>query len=617
MSAITKMKALIIALAFLSNSAFASDDYVPPITVIKSKIQLIVRQDATYDEQMEALYRIDTDDGVKSYSTVKISYDKTAEKCQIIEAYVIQPNGKKIIVKANAIKVTSDPVSRRSPMFSDTKNINIIFPKVEKGSMIYYKTKSRIFRTTFPNIFSMTKHMSETEAWQDYTLDILYDPKLKLKTEVFGVDVEQKQDHKGMKHLVFHYSNNTIIESEPNEVDSDDFSPYLRITNLEDYVHLGRLYALKSSKAEAITPTIKQKADELTAGITDRKDQAQALYEWVSQNIRYVYIDFGQSGLVPHTAATILDNLYGDCKDHATILNALLAAKGITGHQVLINMGDSFKLPKLADIAFNHAINYIPEFDLYLDSTAELARFETLPSEDMDKLVLITGLNKMAKTPAASSNDNLVEVQTHLIMQADGSIKGTNSLKVKGDKEITARSTYSVLSRMPKEKAVSRLFSSNYESGTGNYETTDPFDLRKPFTVKSEFVIDAPGNIPGPSGITVPLGLSDGELNLIRHYKPIKNITRPMVCMSAHFIENTTFELLPSLTIISIPKNTAFELGEYKYKATYNLKEKTLTANRELISNHPKGYCDVAEYENYKNFTMKVRDDIRAQIIYK
>jgi hypothetical protein len=82
-------------------------------------------------------------------------------------------------------------------------------------------------------------------------------------------------------------------------------------------------------------------------------------------------------------------------------------------------------------------------------------------------------------------------------------------------------------------------------------------------------------------------------------------------------IEKTNFELLPSLEIISIPKNTAFKMGDYAYSATYTLNGKTLTANRELISNHPKGYCDVAEYENYKNFTMKVRDDIRSQIIYK
>jgi hypothetical protein len=82
-------------------------------------------------------------------------------------------------------------------------------------------------------------------------------------------------------------------------------------------------------------------------------------------------------------------------------------------------------------------------------------------------------------------------------------------------------------------------------------------------------------------------------------------------------IEKTTFELLPSIEIISIPKNTAFYIGDYSYRATYSLKGKTLTASRELISNHPKGYCDIAEYENYKNFTMKVREDIRSQIIYK
>lgn len=617
MSALTKMKVLFLALIFLSANAFATDNYVPPITILKSKIKRVVHQDATYDEEMEALYRIDTDDGVKTYSTAKISYDMTAEKCRIVEAYTMQPNGQKVKVKADAIKVTSDPVSKIAPMFSDTKNIIIIFPKVEKGSLLYYKTKSHIFKPSFPNIFSMTQYMSETKVMQDYTLDILYDPKIKLKTETYGVEGGEVEGKKGMKRLVFHYSNKTAVESEATQVDTEDFAPYVRVTNLDDYEHLGRLYALKSSRAEKVTPAIKRKAEDLTKDIVDRKEQARVIYEWVSQNIRYVYIDFGQGGLVPHNADTILDNLYGDCKDHATLLNALLAAKSIIGHQVLINLGDSFKLPKLADLSFNHAINYVPEFNMYLDSTAELARFGTLLKEDMDKPVLIIGLNKMAKTPLGTTDDNVVEVNTKLAMQADGSIKGTSDLKVKGYNEISARSDYSELNRMPKDKAVMRLFTANYESGTGDYQATDPLDLKTSFSVKSEFIIDAPGNVPGPSGIVMPLGLSPGDLNAIGHYKPTKKITRPMVCTSVRIIENTTLELLPSLEIIGTPKNTSFEYGDYQYKATYTLTGKTLTANRELSTSHSKGYCDVGQYENYKTFTMKVRDDIRSQIIYK
>lgn len=59
-------------------------------------------------------------------------------------------------------------------------------------------------------------------------------------------------------------------------------------------------------------------------------------------NIRYVGIWLGNGGIVPHPAEDILQNRYGDCKDKATLLQALLAAKGIYSQQVLINLGDSF-----------------------------------------------------------------------------------------------------------------------------------------------------------------------------------------------------------------------------------------------------------------------------------
>lgn len=40
-----------------------------------------------------------------------------------------------------------------------------------------------------------------------------------------------------------------------------------------------------------------------------------------------VYV--GAGGVVPHAAQTVLDNRYGDCKDHVALLEALLGAAGI------------------------------------------------------------------------------------------------------------------------------------------------------------------------------------------------------------------------------------------------------------------------------------------------
>ena len=65
-------------------------------------------------------------------------------------------------------------------------------------------------------------------------------------------------------------------------------------------------------------------------------------------------------------------NKFGDCKDKATLMSALLAAKGIASEAVLINFGESYKLPEPPTmVALNHVILYLPEFDLYDDPTAK------------------------------------------------------------------------------------------------------------------------------------------------------------------------------------------------------------------------------------------------------
>ena len=79
----------------------------------------------------------------------------------------------------------------------------------------------------------------------------------------------------------------------------------------------------------AVTPAISALAKELTSGVTDDRAKVRKLYNWVSRNIRYVAVYVAEGGFVPHSAQSILDNRYGDCKDHVTLLEALLAAVGI------------------------------------------------------------------------------------------------------------------------------------------------------------------------------------------------------------------------------------------------------------------------------------------------
>src|SRR5690606_21003711 len=135
----------------------------------------------------------------------------------------------------------------------------------------------------------------------------------------------------------------------------------------------------------------------------------------------YVAVYLGNGGLEPNAADSILGNLYGDCKDHTVILGALLAAKGIASTPVLIGAGGGPTLPQIAVLGrFNHAINYIPEFDLYLDSTSPYARFGQVPASDLGAPVVHAVDGAIARTPANDPRVSAYKAESSYTFSANG-----------------------------------------------------------------------------------------------------------------------------------------------------------------------------------------------------
>src|SRR5262249_39611597 len=148
-------------------------------------------------------------------------------------------------------------------------------------------------------------------------------------------------------------------------------------------------------------------------------------------NIRYVAINLGVGAIVPHAASEVLTNLYGDCKDHVTLLQALLKAKGIDSTVAIIDAGDDFTVSKVATLQqFNHVITYIPDMNLYLDSTARYTPFGVLPFPDADKTVLLSGTGKLDHTPW--SDETTFRTVTTLKVHDDGSADGETKIAAAG-----------------------------------------------------------------------------------------------------------------------------------------------------------------------------------------
>ena len=598
-------------------SGFADAEYNPALSVDVTKETFVVNADGTYVQTVESGRRVESQKGVDNYATRSISFTRGAEEVEILEAYTLQPDGQKIRVSKNAIKTTDDDVNIGTAEFSETRSKTIVYPNVKIGSVLYYKSKIKQHKPIFKDHFVFSEYFSPHFKYKQQTFAFEISDKLPVKFDSKGVTggLVKTANHKN--YYVFTFNQNTAQPMEDVEVDTDDFAPYLIASTFKDYIEFGKAYEKGAANKIKVTPEIKDLADELTYNITDPKAQVEALYNWVSQNIRYVKIYLADGGMVPHSSESILKNEYGDCKDHTVLLAALLKAKGIASSPALINLGDNYALPNLpVSTPFNHVNNYIPSLDIYLDSTAQFAPFGTLPFEDMDKPVMLTALGKLGRTPIAKPNENTMISDVFIRIKEDGSMVGESKNTVTGYFNNTFRSYAAREDGADDLDRVTRKLSTYGETGAGKITDSNPTDLTMPFVETNYFNLDPKSNFPGPAAMNVPVGVVLSSITSLASEKPIAQVKFPSICYSKNHLENYTIKFPKNVKIKRIPNNVDFKIGPFKYQATYQLKKDELKVRRMFESNHKSSVCGPGFGES-RNAVFKVMQrDLRSQIFY-
>jgi uncharacterized protein DUF3857/transglutaminase superfamily protein len=106
------------------------------------------------------------------------------------------------------------------------------------------------------------------------------------------------------------------------------------------------------------SPEIKQKVDSMTPAGAPLLEKMRAIANFAQHDVRYVGIELGIGGYQPHQAREIFAHRYGDCKDKATIMAAMLSDIGVESYYVLIYTERGAVTPGLPPQIgiFNHAI---------------------------------------------------------------------------------------------------------------------------------------------------------------------------------------------------------------------------------------------------------------------
>jgi Transglutaminase-like superfamily/Domain of Unknown Function with PDB structure (DUF3857) len=119
-------------------------------------------------------------------------------------------------------------------------------------------------------------------------------------------------------------------------------------------------------------PQLKNLTDSLTKGKSET-DKIKAIYYWVQDHVKYIAFEEGMGGFVPRQAVDVCNKRYGDCKDMASLLTAMLKIAQVPSYLVWIGTRDiPFKYAENPSMgADNHMIAAVkPKGEwLFLDAT--------------------------------------------------------------------------------------------------------------------------------------------------------------------------------------------------------------------------------------------------------
>jgi transglutaminase-like putative cysteine protease len=267
---------------------------------------------------------------------------------------------------------------------------------------------------------------------------------------------------------------------------------------------------------------VKTKAARLTAdadreGDGDREmHKIRAIAAFV-QAITYVSIDMNITrggGYTPHRAEETLARNYGDCKDKAALMRALLRASGIDSYAVAIYASDSaYVRPEWASpFQFNHAIvairvpdavvlpTVIPESPvgrlLLFDPTDPVTPVGDLPKDEQGSYALLIAEDRggLLTMPVLSAEANRIESLVKGTLGADGRIEARIERDYYGQSGIALREIQKLQGADEVRKRFERGLSRQLNELTIKRVDTDLKDENR-LAVKIDLVADRFGQV--------------------------------------------------------------------------------------------------------------------------
>lgn len=372
-----------------------------------------------------------------------------------------------------------------------------------------------------------------------------------------------------------------------------------------------------------VNDEITRKAKALAANAVTDYDRIVAIGKFV-QSIQYVSIQTGLGrggGYRPHTSADVLSKAYGDCKDKANLMRAMLKAVGITAYPVAIFSGDPDYVREewASPQQFNHAVVAIvfpqekPLHSVFkhpslgplmvFDPTDSDTPVGELPEDEQGSFALIVAGDRgdIVRMPASPSEANRLERIVEAVLGPDGSLAAIVSERSIGHSATMERREFHSLQKTEYQKMIEAWVSRSVTGArVSNVSATDDESEGK-FTLNAEFAAPRYGQLlqnrllmfkPAMVSRRTSLLLTDTQ----RKY--------PIMVPSQAYTETVRVRLPAGFVVDELPDPVKLQTEFGTYSANFTIQTGELIFTRLLTLR--RSVLPVEQYNRVRNFFERI-----------
>jgi cellulose synthase operon protein C len=407
----------------------------------------------------QTVVKVVTQRGADVFRRQSFSWSPDRQEVKVERARIRKPDGTVVETYDESERSASEPWYR---LYYDTMTRSLSFPALAPGDVLElaWRIEDTAAENLLSDYFGEITFVEETARKARFDYVLLVPAARTIHARVpDGVSHGTRPVAGGLVEHRFTAADVPRVDPEPAMPGWSEVARFVHVSTYASWDEVARFWWRLVRDQVKPTPEVRAEAERIAGEVLRERGGARlakaafppaggwdpatkralvaAVHGFVVSRTRYVGLEFGIHGYKPYRVDQVLARRFGDCKDKASLTRALLEALGIDARLVLLRMRRLGGLPETPAslAAFNHAITYVPDLDLWLDGTAAWSGTRDLPAEDRGATVLVVspeGPPRFARIPDARPEENRTELRFDVALAPDGGAAIQGSWRIAG-----------------------------------------------------------------------------------------------------------------------------------------------------------------------------------------